>query len=118
ITYGAMVQRAIEAARELESECDIEIVDLRTIRPYDFDLVAQSVKKTGRVLVLHEDSRFMGFGAELAAEISEKCFSDLDAPVTRLAGAEAPIPYASNLEEQVLPQAAGIRAAVLSLLAY
>ncbi len=118
ITYGAMVQRALEVARDLESECDPEIIDLRTIRPYDFELVAQSVKKTGRVLVLHEDSRFMGFGAELAAEISEKCFSDLDAPVTRLAGAEAPIPYAPNLEEQVLPQAAEIRAAILSLLAY
>lgn len=118
ITYGAMVQRAIEVARDLESECDIEVVDLRTIRPYDFGLVAESVKKTGRVLVLHEDSRFMGFGAELAAEISEKCFSDLDAPVTRLAGEEAPIPYAANLEEQVLPQAAGIRAVALSLLAY
>lgn len=116
ITYGAMVQRAIEAVRD--TDCDAEIIDLRTIRPYDFELVAQSVKKTGRVLVLHEDSRFMGFGAELAAEISEKCFSDLDAPVTRLAGAEAPIPYASNLEEQVLPQVAGIRAAILSLLAY
>ncbi|MEI6791050.1 MAG: dehydrogenase E1 component subunit alpha/beta [Myxococcaceae bacterium] len=119
ITYGAMVQRALEVARDLEAEGqEVEVIDLRTIRPYDFDLVAQSVQKTGRVLVLHEDSRFMGFGAELAAEISEKCFSDLDAPVTRLAGAEAPIPYAANLEEQVLPQAAGIRAAALSLLAY
>lgn len=119
ITYGAMVQRALEVARDLESEGqDIEVIDLRTIRPYDFELVARSVKKTGRVLVLHEDSRLMGFGAELAAEISEKCFSDLDAPVTRLAGAETPVPYALNLEEQVLPQIGDIREAVLNLLAY
>ncbi len=118
VTYGALVQRSIEVARELEGEVDIEVIDLRTIRPYDFDSVAESVKKTGRVLVLHEDTRFMGFGAEIAAEISEKCFQYLDAPVTRLAGKESPIPYAGNLEEQVLPQASWIQDSVRTLMAY
>ncbi len=119
ITYGAMVQRALEIAREFESEgVSLEVIDLRSIRPYDFELIARSVQKTGRVLVLHEDTRLMGFGAELAAEIGEKCFAFLDAPVTRLAGAEAPVPYAGNLEEQVLPQAFAIRQTIKQLLAY
>ena len=117
VTYGALVQRALDVVRELE-QVSVEVIDLRSIRPYDFDLVAQSVRKTGRVLVLHEDTRFMGFGAELAAEISEKCFQDLDAPVRRLAGLETPVPYATNLEEQVLPQPSWIEKAIRELLAY
>ncbi len=105
ITYGILVQRALEAAELLSHEnLSIEVIDLRTIVPYDRELVFQSVRKTGKVLVLHEDMRFMGFGAEIASDIAEHCFMDLDAPVKRLAAKDSPVPYNSDLEEEVLPQ--------------
>ncbi len=116
VTYGAMVQRAIEAARILHEEnIDVEVLDLRTIRPYDWELIETSVKKTGKVLVLHEDCRFMGFGAELAAEISDKCYEYLDGPVKRLAGADSPVPFNWDLEEAILPQPKDILAAIREL---
>ncbi len=119
VTYGAMVQRAIEAARQVEADdIDVEVIDLRTIRPYDFEMVASSVAKTSRVLVLYEDNRFLGFGAEIAAEIAEKCFASLDAPVMRLAGADVPIPYSWELEEEVLPQTKNIVEAIQRLASY
>ncbi len=97
ITYGILVQRALEAAATLSPEgVSVEVIDLRTIVPYDQTLVLQSVKKTGKVLVLHEDMRFMGFGAEIASHISENCFTDLDAPVMRLAAKDAPVPIFSR----------------------
>lgn len=105
VTYGILVQRALEASQELAQEnISIEVIDLRTIVPYDRELVFQSVRKTGKVLVLHEDMRFMGFGAEIASDIAENCFMDLDAPVKRLAAKDSPVPYNSDLEEEVLPQ--------------
>jgi 2-oxoisovalerate dehydrogenase E1 component len=119
VTYGAMVQRAIEAARILQEESiDVEVLDLRTIRPYDWELIETSVIKTAKVLVLHEDCRFMGFGAELAAEISEKCYEYLDGPVKRLAGADSPVPFNWDLEEVVLPQSNDILAAIRELARY
>jgi len=109
ITYGALVYRSIEAARALESEgINIEIIDLCSIRPLDFDLIRTSLLKTSRALVLYEDNKFMGFGAEIAAQIAESCFELLDAPVMRIAGADTPIPYAAPLEEEVLPQVRNI----------
>lgn len=106
VTYGILVQRALEAALQLKDEgISVEIIDLRTIVPYDINLIKESVKKTGKLLVLHEDMRFMGFGAEISSEISETCFADLDAPVRRLAAYDAPVPYSSELEEGVLPSA-------------
>lgn len=109
VTYGILVQRALEAAQQLEdSQISVEIIDLRTIVPYDRELIFQSVKKTGKILVLHEDMRFMGFGAEIASDIAENCFMDLDAPVKRLAAKDAPVPYNSDLEEEVLPQVSDI----------
>lgn len=109
ITYGALVYRSIEAARLLESEgINIEILDLCSIRPLDFDLIRTSIQKTSRALVLYEDNKFMGFGAEIAAQIAESCFELLDAPVMRVAGADTPIPYAAPLEEEVLPQVRNI----------
>ncbi len=119
VTYGIMVQKAIEAARELVKESvDVEVLDLRTISPYDFELIEQSVKKTSKVLVLHEDCRFMGFGAELAAEISDKLYKHLDGPVKRLAGKDTPVPYNWDLEKEILPQTIGIVNAIRELAAF
>jgi 2-oxoisovalerate dehydrogenase E1 component len=119
ITYGAMVNRAMQTASKLADEdIDVEVIDLRTINPVDWDLIMSSAKKTGKVLVLHEDTRFMGYGAELAAEISERCFEDLDGPVTRLAGKDTPIPFNWDLEEEILPQGDDVVNAARKLAAY
>ena len=95
-----------------------EVIDLRTINPVDWDLIMSSAKKTGKVLVLHEDTRFMGYGAELAAEISERCFEHLDGPVTRLAGKDTPVPFNWDLEEEILPQGDDVVNAARKLAAY
>lgn len=105
ITYGALVQRALAAADNLADEgLDCEVIDLRTLNPVDWDCLVQSVKKTGKCLVVHEDCRFVGYGAEIAAEITERCFEHLDGPVRRLAGEDTPVPYNWDLEEEILPQ--------------
>jgi 2-oxoisovalerate dehydrogenase E1 component len=118
ISYGILVQRALEVAEKLSNEASIEVIDLRTIVPFDRELVFQSVKKNGKALVLYEDMRFMGFGAEIAADIAENCFSYLDAPVQRLAAKDAPVPYNWDLEEEILPQPAHILHAVRELLSF
>lgn len=116
ITYGILVQRALEAAMKLKEEgVSVEVIDLRTIVPYDRELIFQSVRKTGKALVLHEDMRFMGFGAEIASDISENCFMDLDAPVMRLAAKDTPVPYNWDLEEEILPQIDNIIASIREL---
>ena len=100
ITYGLMLHHCIEAARELEGEgISVEVVDLRTLRPLDKDTVLDSVRKTGKALIVHEDNKFGGIGGEVAAIISEEAFDYLDGPVTRLAGPEVPaMPYSPPLE--------------------
>jgi 2-oxoisovalerate dehydrogenase E1 component len=105
ITYGALVQRALEASRKLEQEgISVEVIDLRSILPYDKEAIVKSVKKTSKVLVAHEDMLTQGFGAEIAAFIAEHCFQYLDAPVMRLGALDvAAVPYADNLEDAVLP---------------
>lgn len=119
VTYGALVYRALEAARVLDSEgVSVEVLDLCSIRPLDFDLIRQSLKKTSRAIVLYEDNKFMGFGAEIAAQIAESCFELLDAPIVRVAGADSPIPYAPQLEEVVLPQMKWIVEAAKELVRY
>lgn len=105
IAYGAMVEKAIRASKEMEKRgVGVEVIDLRTIVPLDIDTIIQSVKKTGKVIVVYEDSLFMGFGAEIVAEISEKCFEYLDAPVKRVAGLNVHVPFHPNLEKAALPQ--------------
>ncbi len=116
ITYGALVQRALAAADTLKDEgVDCEVIDLRTLNPVDWDTMKASVKKTGKCLVLHEDCRFVGYGAELAAELSETCFEYLDAPIRRLAGEDTPVPYNWDLEEEILPQPEDVLEAMRSL---
>lgn len=106
VTYGMMVHKALSVARGLEKDegVSVEVIDLRTIVPLDIETVFESVKKTNRALVLYEDHEFLGFGSEIAAQISDAMFQHLDAPVKRVAGAFTPIPFADPLEKAVLPQ--------------
>lgn len=110
ITYGAMVYTAADAAEQLAREdgAEVEIIDLRTLRPLDAATVLDSTRKTGRLLVLHEAPRFGGFGGELAAIVCEGAFEWLDAPVRRLAALDTPVPYAAPLEDAHLPQVADV----------
>lgn len=118
VTWGATVHRAELAARELGIDSGVEIIDLRTISPWDRDIVAESVHKTGRVLVVHEDTLTAGFGAEVAAFVADECFESLDAPVWRLAAADTWVAYEPSLENAILPQVADISRDLESLLAY
>lgn len=119
ITYGALVAKAINVARQMEGEgVQVEIIDLRSLMPLDMDTVLESVKKTNRAVVLYEDHEFLGFGAEISAQISEKAFGYLDAPIRRVAGAFAPIAFADPLERAILPTDEGVLEAVRELAAY
>ncbi len=119
VTYGSLVIRAVQAAKTLEQEgIQPEILDLRSLNPYDWELIAASVKKTNRVLVLHEDNISWGYGAEIAARIADELFEFLDAPVRRLAGKDVFIPYHPVQEDAVLPQPADIVQAAKALAAY
>ncbi len=105
VTYGATVQRALVAAREVaERGIDVEVIDLRTLSPWDREAVFTSVKKTGRAIVAYEDSLSWGYGAEIAAAIADECFAWLDAPVKRVASADTFVGYAPQLEDAILPQ--------------
>jgi 2-oxoisovalerate dehydrogenase E1 component beta subunit len=109
VTYSAGVHQGLEAAAELDSEgISIEVVDVRTLVPLDMETIANSVRKTSRVVVLHEDSRRLGYGAEIAAEIQEECFWWLDHPVVRVAAKNTPIPTSPPLEDAVVPQTAQV----------
>jgi 2-oxoisovalerate dehydrogenase E1 component len=118
VTYGATVERSRQAVARLESGASVEIIDLRCLVPWDQDLVAASVAKTGRVLVVHEDIRTCGFGAEVAAWIAQECFSSLDAPVERVGAKDCHVAYAPVLEHAILPQTEDIAAAVQRVLVF
>jgi 2-oxoisovalerate dehydrogenase E1 component len=119
ITWGAMVYKALNVAKALEREgASVEVIDVRSFLPLDSETLLASARKTGRVLVAHEDHGFMGFGAEIAAQIADAAFCDLDAPVRRLAGAFSSIPYADVLEQTVLPTDDDVLAAAREVLAY
>jgi pyruvate/2-oxoglutarate/acetoin dehydrogenase E1 component len=119
VTWGAMVYTADEAAKQLEGDgVSVEIVDLRTIIPWDKASVLESVRKTSKVLVLHEDTRTGGFGGEIAATIAEEGFEDLDAPVKRIGAPDTPVPYSPPLEKAFIPQVEGVATALRELAAY
>jgi 2-oxoisovalerate dehydrogenase E1 component len=120
VTYGATVPRSLQAAQRLEREhgISVEVLDLRTLNPYDFEAIAASVSKTSRVLVVHEDMLSWGYGAEIAARIGSELFDKLDAPVQRLAAKDTFVAYQPQLEDVILPQANDIFAAVQKLRAY
>jgi 2-oxoisovalerate dehydrogenase E1 component beta subunit len=103
ITWGAMVYTAEEAAKQLP-DLSVEIIDLRSIMPWDKEAVLDSVRKTSKVIVLHEDTRTGGFGGEIAATIAEEVFEHLDAPVRRIAAPDTPVPFAPPLEKAFIPQ--------------
>ena len=111
ITYSRMTYECLEAARKLaEQGIQAEVLDLRTLKPLDFDLIARSVKKTGHVVIVHEACLTGGFGAEIAARIGEELFEHLAAPVVRVGAKDVPVPFSPVLEQYVLPQVADILA--------
>jgi 2-oxoisovalerate dehydrogenase E1 component beta subunit len=119
VTWGAMVYTADEAAKPLEADgVSVEIVDLRSVMPWDRQAVLASARKTSKVLVLHEDTRTGGFGAEIAATISEEAFEDLDAPVKRIAAPDTPVPFSPQLEKAFIPQVDDVTAGLRELAAY
>jgi pyruvate/2-oxoglutarate/acetoin dehydrogenase E1 component len=110
ITYAAGVWKSLEAAEQLEKEdgLSVEVIDLRSLAPLDDEAIFASVKKTNRVMVVHEDTRTGGFAGEITARINESCFEWLDAPVLRVTAHDIPLPYAPQLEDFVLPQTADV----------
>ena len=119
ITWGAMVYTAAEAAKQLESDgVSVEIVDLRTVLPWDKEAVLESVRKTSKVLVLHEDTRTGGFGGEIAATIAEEAFEHLDAPIKRIAAPDTPVPFSPPLEKAFIPQVEDVAAGLRELAEY
>jgi len=118
VTYGRMVQRSLEVAAELAREgIELEVVDIRSLRPLDTAALVASARRTGRVLVVHEAPQFAGFGGEIAAAVGDsEAFYYLDAPIRRLGAMETPVPYNRHLEAHVVPTAERITAAVRDLL--
>ncbi|MGB8730977.1 MAG: dehydrogenase E1 component subunit alpha/beta [Candidatus Sulfotelmatobacter sp.] len=120
ITYGAVVPRALQAAQKIEREhgVKVELIDLRCLNPFDWETIAASVAKTNRVIVAYEDTLSWGYGAEIAARIADKLFDHLDAPVRRVAAADAFVPYQPILEDAILPQANDLFRAMKELAEY
>ncbi len=119
ITYGAMVWTALEAAELLAGEgISLEVVDLRTLLPYDEQCILASARKCSKVILLHEDTRVGGLGGELAAVIAEKAFEDLDGPIVRVTAPDTPVPFSPPLEEYFLPNVQKIADAARQLAAY
>jgi len=121
VTYGMTVQKSLLAASLLQQrkpDLSVEIIDLRTLAPYDWESIAGSVRKTSRVLIVHEDNLSFGYGAEIAARIAEELFDSLDAPVKRVAAMDTWVGYHPDLEDEILPQTDDILAAIEFILAY
>lgn len=119
VTYGAMVHKSVEAAETLERDgVSVEVIDLRTLLPMDDEAIIESVKKTGKLLVVHEDTRTGGIAGEIAMRVSEAAFEWLDGPMLRVTAIDAPVPYSGSLEDYFLPQTDDIVEAARYLAAY
>ena len=120
ITWGMLVQRSLDAANKIQEKygVSVEVIDLRTLIPLDKETILNSVRKTGKVLIAHEDTLTSGFGAEIAAIIANEAFERLDAPIQRVAAKDTPVPYGPELENAMLPQEADIVAALERLVRY
>jgi 2-oxoisovalerate dehydrogenase E1 component len=121
VTYGALVQKSLQAALQLEKKnagISIEVIDLRTLSPYDWEAIRLSVEKTSRAMVAHEDAISWGYGAEIAARIGDELFSKLDAPVRRVGALDTWVGYHPQLEGAILPQVEGLVREMDRLLAY
>jgi 2-oxoisovalerate dehydrogenase E1 component len=120
VTYGAVVPRALQAAQRAQRQhgIEVEVLDLRTLNPYDWEAIAESVRKTSRVIVAHEDMLSWGYGAEIAARIADELFDDLDAPVRRVASLDTFVAYQPILEDAILPQPETILKAIVDLRNY
>jgi 2-oxoisovalerate dehydrogenase E1 component len=118
-TWGALVQRSLLAAQQAEKDgVSVAVVDLRTIIPYDWETIAEYTRKVNRALVVHEDQLTAGFGAEIAARVSDELFEYLDAPVKRVAAKDCPVAYAPVLEEVILPSSADVLQGIRTLAKY
>jgi 2-oxoisovalerate dehydrogenase E1 component beta subunit len=118
LTYGAMVHVCLDALSRLPADAGVEIVDLRTLSPLDQEGILESVKKTGKVLIVHEDRRTGGIAGELTALITDQAFEFLDGPIKRVTAPDTPVPYAPPLEKFYLPGADDVAQAAVELLAY
>jgi 2-oxoisovalerate dehydrogenase E1 component len=121
VTYGALVQKALQASAQVEqrnSGASIEVIDLRSLSPYDWESICASVSKTNRVIIAHEDCRSWGFGAEIAARIADELFSSLDAPVGRVAALDTWVGYHPQLEAEILPQVGDLVSEAERILAF
>ena len=118
VAYGPPVHAAMKTARDMEREIDIEVIDLRTLLPLDWGMIKGSVRKTGKLLILHEARLTGGVGAEIAARVAQDCFEDLDGPIVRLAARDTHTPFASAMEEYVLPNQDKVTEAIRKLAAY
>ncbi|MGI6855036.1 alpha-ketoacid dehydrogenase subunit beta [Mesorhizobium sp. 1B3] len=118
VSYAAVLNKALEVAEKLAGDgIDVEVIDLRSINPIDFDTIAASVSKTSRAIIAHEDTYTLGIGAEIAARLADRCLFDLDAPVMRVTAPDTPIPAAKPLEEAFVPSHARIEAAIREIVA-
>ena len=121
VTYGALVQKSLQAALHVEQrnpDHTVEVIDLRTLSPYDWEAIRASVEKTSRVMVVHEDTLSWGYGAEISARIASELFSSLDAPVGRIGALDTWVGYHPNLEAEILPQVDNIVAEADRILSY
>ncbi|CAN5207367.1 hypothetical protein BH20ACT3_BH20ACT3_14920 [soil metagenome] len=120
VTWGATVEKSLRAAQRLAERegAEAEVIDLRTIAPWDRTIVANSVARTGRLLVVHEDTLTGGFGAEVAAWVGEHCFADLDASVRRIGATDTPVAYEPSLEAAILPQVDDVADALWDLVTW